>query len=118
MSNILQRLITGIFFVLILVGGMVWNRYSFGALFLLITVLSLIEFYGLIKNSKWNTQPQMVQGVGAGALLFITNYFVAFGFITPKWLVVNVFALVLIFISELYRKKKTPLPTSALRFWV
>lgn len=108
MSNILQRLITGFFFVLVLVGGMVWNRYSFGALFLLITVLSLIEFYGLIKNSKWNIQPQMGQGVGAGALLFITNYLVAFGFLIPKWLVVNVFALVLIFISELYRKKENP----------
>lgn len=104
----MQRLITGFFFVVILVGGMVWNRYSFGILFLTIVVLSLIEFYKLLKNSKFGVDPQNITGVAAGAFLFITNYAVAFGFVGIKILILNVIPALAIIIGELYRKKDNP----------
>ncbi len=104
----MQRLITGFFFVVILVGSMVWNRYSFGILFLTIVVLSLIEFYKLLKNSKFGIAPQNITGVAAGAFLFITNYAVAFGFVGIKILILNVIPALAIIIGELYRKKDNP----------
>ena len=104
----MQRLITGFFFVVILIGGMVWNRYSFGILFLIIVILSLIEFYKLVKNSTFGIDPQNITGVAAGTLLFITNYAVAFGFVGIKILILNVIPALAIIIGELYRKKDNP----------
>src|SRR5688572_26831564 len=89
---------------------MVWNRYSFGALFLLITVLGLIEFYGLVKNSKFNIQPQKITGTIVGALLYIFSFIGSFlpGIWVPSITILSVIAILVIFVSELYRKKENP----------
>ena len=110
MSNILQRLITGFFFVVILVGGMIAHPLSYVALFTLITVLGLIEFYRLIQRSQWDIQPQIIQGVIAGVVLFLTNTYAAV-YHSLSMLALNMLTLGVIFISELYRKKITPLAT-------
>jgi phosphatidate cytidylyltransferase len=107
LSNILQRLITGFFFVVILVGGMIAHPLSYVALFTLITVLGLIEFYRLIERSQWDIQPQIIQGVIAGVVLFLTNTYAAV-YHSLSMLALNMLTLGVIFISELYRKKNNP----------
>lgn len=104
----MQRLITGFFFVVILIGGMVWNQYSFGILFLAIAVLSQLEFYKLLKNSNWGIVPQNITGVVAGVTLFVTNYTIAFGYADIRLLALNIVPLLGIFIGELYRNKANP----------
>jgi len=71
-KNLVQRLITGSIFVIVLVGGIVWNVYSMAGLFLLITVLGLWEFYKLAE--KAGAQPQKVYGTIVGALLVLTAF--------------------------------------------
>jgi len=48
----IQRLITAIFFVAVVVGGLYGGRYSFIALFALITALCLWEFLTLVLDEK------------------------------------------------------------------
>jgi phosphatidate cytidylyltransferase len=56
MNNFRARSITGAFFVLIMVIGIAWNIWSYIALFSLIALLSLREFYSLIESGEKNIQ--------------------------------------------------------------
>ena len=50
MSNFWQRVLTGIVFVIVLIGAVLWNKYSFIALCFIICVLSVHEYAALFKN--------------------------------------------------------------------
>jgi phosphatidate cytidylyltransferase len=71
MSNFWQRLITGFFFIVILLGAVLWNQYSFVGLFFLICVFGLREYALLFKGREhkpdfWGT----VLGGGGIALIW------------------------------------------------
>lgn len=67
-----QRGITAIFFVAIMLGGLYGGRYSFVALFALVTVLCLWEFLGLTleKTSRRSNLVRKVLGIGLGLTPF------------------------------------------------
>jgi len=67
MSNFWQRVITGIFFVIVLIGAVVWNKYSFLALCFVISVLSIREYAALFKNRA--TKPRFWVTFIAGTCL-------------------------------------------------
>ncbi len=48
MSELVKRILSGIVFVILLVGATLWNVYAFSALFLLICILSLSEYNRLL----------------------------------------------------------------------
>ena len=50
-SNFIKRAITGILFVAILVGCILYNSFSFGILFMAISALTIYEF-GQLVNSR------------------------------------------------------------------
>ena len=49
-SNFIKRAITGILFVAILVGCILYNSFSFGILFMAISALTIYEFGQLINS--------------------------------------------------------------------
>ncbi len=104
-KNLIQRLITGTIFVVVLVGCIMWNAWSMSGLFLLITILGLREFYGL--SEKAGVQPQKIYGLFFGIILLLI------GFIQKAFPIAFINALILPllflpFIIELFRKKETP----------
>ncbi len=105
MSNLTQRIITGIIGGGLMIGAILWNEYSFSALFLFITVMSMWEFYSLCEKNEM--QPQKMLGIVIGALVFVlSSFFVRF--IPP-----GIFAVVLplvfcVFIRELFRQTEKP----------
>ncbi|HLG02883.1 MAG TPA: phosphatidate cytidylyltransferase [Bacteroidia bacterium] len=111
-KNLLQRSITGIIFVAVLVGAILWNAYSMAALFLLIIILGLREFYALAE--KTGARPQKVLGILLGILIFLlifllqTHVKIPTGFNTRYaiLLVILLFPF-LLFIIELIRKSET-----------
>ena len=104
-KNLIQRIITGTIFVIVLVGCIMWSAWSMAGLFLLITVLGLREFYSLAE--KANVQPQKWYGTIAGALFFLVTFSAkADG---PGGLTYLLLPLVFLpFFIELYRKKENP----------
>ena len=105
MSNLAQRIITGIIGGGIIVGAILWNEYSFSALFLFITVMSMREFYTLF--SKNEIQPQGLLGITIGALVFV--FFSAFMNFIPRNVFIIIIPLVFcVFIRELYRNFQNP----------
>lgn len=69
-SNLVQRTVTGVLFVAVLVGAILWNPISFGVLFALITALSVREFGHLMNQSG---QVEINRNIAslAGAYLFL-----------------------------------------------
>jgi phosphatidate cytidylyltransferase len=105
----LKRVITGTVFGIVLIGGTLYNAYSFSLLFLTITLLGLWEFYNLAE--KTNHQPQKITGLMLGALLFGSALFYfrpAYQHFSPIPLILLLPVLFSLFIFELYRKKTAP----------
>jgi len=75
-------------------------------LFLFITVIGLWEFYNLSMLSR--AKPQIWYGIVLGAILFISNYLFASGYVNYKVFVLLIPLFVFVFIIELYREYKRP----------
>ena len=69
-SNFLQRAITGVLFVVVLVGCILYSPLSFGILFTIIGALSVHEFGHLINQSSEVQINKTITALG-GAYLFL-----------------------------------------------
>lgn len=56
MNDITTRVVTGIFFLIVMIGGVVLNEYSFLILFSLLVVLCISEYQGLINELLVSTE--------------------------------------------------------------
>lgn len=107
-NNFMQRTVTGIIFVSVLIGCIWGGAFSFGILFLLITLLAVREFCTLINKQEdiqVNTRICML----SGAFLFLCFFYYG---VSPSHTGIFVPYLVLfiyLMVSELYLKKKNPL---------
>jgi phosphatidate cytidylyltransferase len=108
------RAITGFFFVAVMLAAVYFGAYSFSLMFLLLSLLCLYEFFELLKNSISYPLRWISYVMAACIYLPLAGYFVA------GWPIHAVFFAVLpamvLFISELYRKKKDPLINISVSF--
>ena len=112
MKEFRTRTVWGILYVIVLLGAIVIGSYTFAALFLILSVLVLREYYSLCRKAGFS--PQVYPGLFAGAVLFALSFFIAQHSITYKefyYLIPIVFAFP---VYELFRKKKNPLANIAL----
>lgn len=105
-NNFTQRTITGTLFVIVMVGSIVLHPFAFGALFLLVTILALIEFYRLSWTD--NHKQGMFTGLTGGILLYGLVFFVANGILPPRTLIVLWMIIPLVVITELFSAKSRP----------
>jgi phosphatidate cytidylyltransferase len=103
--------------VFILLVAIWFSGWVFAAIFLIITILGLWEFYGIISGGAYF--PQKVYGTAAGSILYITS---AVTFLFPwqeympdgQWIIFLPFLtliplIFIVFILEIYRNKPEPL---------
>lgn len=107
-SNFLQRAITGVIFVAVLVGCILGGPISFTILFALISALTINEF-GNIVNQMEHTHMNKPISILAGLFLFL-----CFGYIgvvpgANEIFIPYLFLILYLFISELYKKQPNPL---------
>lgn len=107
-SNFLQRAITGVIFVAVLVGCILGGPISFTILFALISALTINEF-GNIVNRMEHTHMNKPISILAGLFLFL-----CFGHIgvvpgANEIFIPYLFLILYLFISELYKKQPNPL---------
>lgn len=106
MNNLTKRTLSGIAFIIIIVGALAGGPLTFYVLFALITSFCLFEFYNLaLKNGA---DVQKVTGIITGFVIFSVNFLIAGGFLENHWLLSVLPLILLILIKELYRKKKNP----------
>lgn len=107
-SNFLQRAITGVIFVAVLVVCILGGPISFTILFALISALTINEF-GNIVNRMEHTRMNKPISILAGLFLFL-----CFGYIgvvpgANEIFIPYLFLILYLFISELYKKQPNPL---------
>ena len=107
-SNFVQRTITGVLFVVVLVGGISLSPISFGVLFALITVLAVREFGHLVNNSGQVEINRNITGL-AGAYLFLALMAFCSQVTDARVFLPYLLLLLYLMITELYLKKKNPL---------
>ena len=107
-NNFIQRAVTGVLFVIVLVGCILYSPLSFGILFTIISVLSVHEFAQLVSKSSEVSVNKTITALG-GAYLFLA----LMSFCTQQSVGARVFLpylglLLYMMITELYLKKKNP----------
>lgn len=105
MKKLIVRTLTGATFVAALIGSMLYNHSSFGAMFMLVTLLAVNEFCTLIEQYKKTTFNKWL-AIAGGGFLFIASFF-AFHFEVenPLTMFVPYIAIVAYtFIGQLFNK--------------
>jgi len=72
MNNLATRAVTALIGISVIIGGIVYNKWTFAAVFLLIGILALSEFYGLLKKN--GTRPFSTWGIIFGLVLFALTF--------------------------------------------
>lgn len=73
MKNLIVRTLTGALFAVTLIASILYGKATFGALFTLVTILSVNEFSNLVKAYKKTTFPTWLAAV-AGGYLYIATF--------------------------------------------
>ncbi len=115
MKNLLQRIVTGGFFGIIIYGSLFAGTVTFFIVYLSIMVLALHEFYS--HKSSAGLRVQKYTGLLASALLFAGVYGYASGHISLKWLSLLLLIPPLMMIRELYRKDEKTFDSLAATFY-
>jgi phosphatidate cytidylyltransferase len=116
MSNFRARTITGLSMVFVLLAALWFSGWVFAAIFLVITILTLREFYGLITHE--NFHPQKNYGTMAGMLIYVAAVIInlmpaSCRLSDHEWLSFIPFLIpfplfFLSFVIEIYRNKPNP----------
>ena len=110
-NNFIKRAITGVLFVAIMVGCILYNPLSFGILFTIISALTIYEFGQLVNMRAEGVNINKMITMLGGAYLFLA----IMGFCTnegqegSKIFIPYVLLLLYMMISELYLKKENPI---------
>ena len=115
MKNLLIRSITGIVFVIVVLGSLLLGQFTFSIVFLAILLGGLVEFYSFFKNG--NYQPHKTTGYFAGFSIFALSFLVSSGYLSASWIFAIFPLLLLVFIVELFSKKASPVENMGITFF-
>lgn len=107
-NNFIQRAITGIIFVGVLIGCILGGPISFSLLFALITALTIHEF-GVIISKQPDVEINKPICMLAGVFLFFGFAYLGVMPGQTEILTPCLFLIIYLLVSELYLKKKNPL---------
>jgi len=77
LKTLAYRTLSGLIYLVIIIGSLFLGKYAYGLVFLLITILALLEFYDISGISRGGTA--MVVGIGSAVVIFILSFLVASG---------------------------------------
>lgn len=105
-SNFIKLAITGILFVAILVGCILYNSFSFGILFMAISALTIYEFGQLINSRAEGVNVNKTIIMLGGAYLFLAVMGFCIDAADSKIFIPYLLLLLYLMISELYLKRQ------------
>ncbi|MDP4238059.1 MAG: phosphatidate cytidylyltransferase [Bacteroidota bacterium] len=108
MNNFVKRTLSGFLFVLLIVGSILLSSLTFAPVFAFICAWSVYEFHKL-SNKQPTVMVNPLIGLIGGVLLFLCSYLYASGIWRYPVYSIYGFYIVLVLISELYRRKENPL---------
>lgn len=112
MKELLTRALTGLIFVSVLIGAIVWNKYAVAGLFFVVSLLGLIEFFKLMEKAGFKPKKSVAGAVGALIYAIIALYSFG-GEVTYAYLLFIFPLLVVLVLLELFRKSEYPVTNFA-----
>ena len=108
MKNFIQRAITGLIFVVTLIGCIVGSYLSFGVLFCIISAMATAEFCHLMNQQKGVKINRNICVLGSVAL-FLSFFYYGINPIQTGIFIPYLIIIIYLMVSELYLKKENPL---------
>ncbi|MBQ0023846.1 MAG: phosphatidate cytidylyltransferase [Prevotellaceae bacterium] len=108
MKNLILRSITGVLFVALLVGCIIWHPYSQLALFTIITAMTVFEFASII-NKQLNLQINRFTTTASAAYLFIAVWVFNTNLMGAEVFIPYLMSILYILVSELYIDRESNL---------
>jgi phosphatidate cytidylyltransferase len=105
-KDLLKRSITAVFFGVAMIVSIVFVPVAFSALFLLIGIIGLHEFYSLSKRT--GLEPQVVPGILSGIVMYVLFWLALHDYIAFSWMLTFVPLVLIILIRELYSVSEKP----------
>lgn len=109
-----ERAITGVIFVIVLISSLLLGKWSFAAFFMLVSLLSLDEFYKIVNKNE--IKPNRIAGFLFGLSLFLLFAFFKIDLISLNHFLYLIPFMTLVFWWELYRKEEKPFINIAYTF--
>lgn len=103
----MQRTITGVLFVAILIGSILFSHLSFGLLFIIVSGLTIREFGQLVNKTEGVEINKTITMLG-GAYLFLAIMGFSIDVSDSKIFIPYLLLIMYLMISELYLKKENP----------
>lgn len=107
MNSFVKRTITGVIFVILIIGSVVLSPWIFAALFFLITIGGLFEYLRISKALGGNVSKAAL--LVSAAFIYLLIVSVTLGYVSPNALIYGLLIFPLIAIFELFRNNNTPL---------
>ena len=107
MSNLGERFLTAILFVIVLLGSIIQSESTSAILFFIIILLCQREFYNFFKPT--DIKPQKLVGIVGGLGFFATSVIANQSDFTPNTLFLIIPIVFIIFVIELFRNRTQPI---------
>ncbi len=114
MKTIITRTISGLVFIILIIGSIFLGPMAFGFVFLVFLVLGMMEMLNMIKIAGY--KPATIPVIVTAILLYDIVLLYIWGYFPVTWIAAGVPLLFLMFIIELYRKSETPIQNIGLGF--
>ena len=104
MNTTVKRTLSGLCFLAIMVCGLLFNQYAFGALILFIMIVMMLEFYALTMGDCYKVSRGFA--IASGVILFCL-VFSAYAFGLPaKYIGLSLIPLLVVMVLSLYSKDR------------
>ncbi len=106
-NSFVKRTITGVIFVILIIGSVILSQWAFASLFFLVTIGGMFEFLRISKALGGNVNKTALLISAAFTYALIVS--VTFGYLNPDALIYGLAIFPLIASFELFRNSKSPL---------
>lgn len=114
MKNFIQRSLTGFLFALVTLISILWHEVTFTVFYAVVMILCLIEYHHILR--KVHGHPLMAWQIILSLLLYIGGWLVVSKTIPFSALSLTIPLFFLVFITELYRRKRRVAQNLAMTF--
>ena len=105
MNNLVKRTIFGFLFVSVMVGALLWCKYSFAALVIIMIIGMMAEFYKMTMGERYKFS--RILAIAAGVILFLFTYAWKGCDMPGKVIILSMIPVFIVMINSLYVKDKT-----------
>jgi phosphatidate cytidylyltransferase len=110
-NSFVKRTITGVIFVILIIGSVILSHWAFATLFLVVSLGGLFEFFKIAKALGSNLNKSLL--ILIATLVYSLISLTVFGFFNPSILIYGLLVFPVIMGTELFRKTSTPLANIA-----